>query len=131
MKRTIFLVLIAVTVISHGCSDVSPDAINLEIDFSWEGMVACSWGIPEIGIKGVPENTKYLVVSGCTPEFHKILKSYFNQGIKLKPHFFRKKGGPFVYCPNKYIIKSMYSKDSIQARNPHSAQNEDFRLPNL
>ncbi len=63
MKRIIFLVLISIILISHGCSDVSPDAVNLEVDFSWEGMVPCSWGIPKIGIKGVPENTKYLVVS--------------------------------------------------------------------
>jgi hypothetical protein len=63
MKKTIFLVLFTFTFFSHGCSDVSPDAVDLEVDFSWEGMVPCGWGIPEIDIKRVPENTKYFVVS--------------------------------------------------------------------
>lgn len=63
MKHVITSVLIALFFSSFGCSNVSPDAVDLEVDFSWEGMVPCSWGIPEIGIKGVPENTKYLVVS--------------------------------------------------------------------
>jgi len=32
---------------------------------------------------------------------------------------------------NKYTIKSINSRDSIQARNPHSAQNVDYQLRNL
>ena len=63
MKHVIASVLIALFFSFFGCSDVSPDAVELRVDFIWEGMVPCSWGIPEISIKGVPENTKYLLVS--------------------------------------------------------------------
>jgi hypothetical protein len=40
--------------------------------------------------------------------------------------FIAKMEGPVVCYLNKYIIKSINSKDSIQARNPHSAQNVDW-----
>ena len=63
MKSTFCLLLVAFIFFSFGCSDVSPNAADIEVDFSWEGMVPCSYGIPEIGINGVPENTKYLVVN--------------------------------------------------------------------
>jgi len=63
MKHVITSVLIALFFSSFGCSDVRPDAVDLEVDFSWKGMVPCSWGIPKVGVNGVPENTKYLVVS--------------------------------------------------------------------
>lgn len=63
MKSTFSILLVAFSLFSFGCSNVSPDAVDLKVDFSWEGMVPCSWGIPEISIKGVPENTKYLLVS--------------------------------------------------------------------
>ena len=45
------------------CSNISSDAVDLEVDFSWEGMKACGWGNPEIHIKGLPVNTKSLKVS--------------------------------------------------------------------
>jgi len=35
---------------SIGCSNVSPDAADLQVDFSWKGMTPCGWGNPEIGI---------------------------------------------------------------------------------
>lgn len=46
-----------------GCSDVSPDAVDLAVDFTWEGMAPCGWGNPEIHIKGLPANTRSLKVS--------------------------------------------------------------------
>ena len=63
MKDAFKAILIAIIFFLFGCSNVSPNAVELSVDFSWEGMVPCSWGIPDIGIKGVPENTKYLIVS--------------------------------------------------------------------
>ena len=63
MKSIFWIVFVAFSFASFGCSDVSPNAVDLEVDFSWEGMMPCTWGIPEIGIKGVPESTKYLEVS--------------------------------------------------------------------
>ncbi len=63
MKSPFFILLVVFSFFSFGCSDVSSNAVDLEVDFTWEGMVPCGWGIPEIGINRVPENTKYLVVS--------------------------------------------------------------------
>ena len=40
-------------------------------------------------------------------------------------------GGPVVCYQNKYTIKSINSKDSIQARNLHLIKKVDFRLRNL
>jgi phosphatidylethanolamine-binding protein (PEBP) family uncharacterized protein len=62
VKITFCLFLIAVGFFSFACSDVSPDAVELAVDFSWEGIQACSMGNPEIRIGGLPENTRYLVV---------------------------------------------------------------------
>jgi hypothetical protein len=63
MKNTILLILVAFSFFSIGCSNVSPDAVDLEVDFSWQDMTACGWGNPEIIIGGLPENTKALAVS--------------------------------------------------------------------
>ena len=38
MKSILWMVLIAFGFSGFGCSDVSPDAVDLEVDFSWEGM---------------------------------------------------------------------------------------------
>ena len=47
-----------------GCSNVSPDAVELTVDFTWEGMVPCAvGGNPEIRVGGIPDDTKVLVVS--------------------------------------------------------------------
>jgi len=97
MKRTIFLVLIAVTTISHGCSDVSPDAVDLQVDFSWEGMEPCGWGIPEVGIRGVPENTKYLVVDMYDHAYffdHGEVKVIYNGSNIISRDSLKK-----IYCP--------------------------------
>ena len=63
IKSTFCVLFTSLIFFSFGCSDVSPDAVDLKVNFSWEGMVPCSWGIPEIGIEGIPENTKFLEVS--------------------------------------------------------------------
>ncbi len=63
MKNTFCLFVIGFSLFIFGCSDVSPDAVELEVDFSWQGMVACSWGNPGSSIGGLPENTKNLLVS--------------------------------------------------------------------
>ena len=61
--RTSFLIFIAAIIfLNLGCSDVDPNAVDLEVDFSWEGMMRCGMGIPDVVIKEVPENTKYFLV---------------------------------------------------------------------
>jgi len=63
MKNTFCLLVIGFSLFIFGCSDASPDAVKLEVDFSWQGMTPCSWGNPEISIGGFPENTITIVVS--------------------------------------------------------------------
>ena len=63
MKQTISLILIAFCFSLYSCEKKDPNAVDLSVDFTWEGMMACGWGNPEISIRGVPDNTKVLVVS--------------------------------------------------------------------
>jgi phosphatidylethanolamine-binding protein (PEBP) family uncharacterized protein len=63
MKKAFFLVLIVYHCMSLGCSDVSSDAVELTVDFTWRGLATCSWSNPEINIGNVPQNTKFLVIS--------------------------------------------------------------------
>ena len=45
------------------CSRVSPDAVDLKVDFTWEDLVVCGPGThPEIRVTGIPAETKTLVV---------------------------------------------------------------------
>ena len=62
MKNTFYLLLVAFCLVSPSCSDVSPDAVDLTVDFSWQGIVPCSWGNPEINIGGLPDNTRALEI---------------------------------------------------------------------
>ena len=64
MKQVISSVLIALFFSFFGCSNVSPDAVELKVDFTWEGLVPCAvGGNPEIRVSGIPDGTKVLVVS--------------------------------------------------------------------
>ena len=46
-----------------GCSNVSSDAVELGVDFTWEGFSPCGLGNhPEIRVSGIPDGTKVLVV---------------------------------------------------------------------
>jgi hypothetical protein len=63
MKSPFCLLLIFVS-FCIGCSDVSPDAVELKVDFSWEGVVPCAFGgNSEIKISGIPDGTKTIVAS--------------------------------------------------------------------
>ncbi len=64
MKASIALILLALIPGFFGCSNVSPDAVELKIDFTWEGLVPCAvGGNPEIRVGGIPDGTRTLVVS--------------------------------------------------------------------
>ena len=63
MIHTISSVLIMLFFSFIGCSNVSEDAVELTVDFTWEGLVPCSvGGNPEIRVSGIPDETKILVV---------------------------------------------------------------------
>ncbi|MGD9172937.1 MAG: hypothetical protein PVF29_02180 [Desulfobacterales bacterium] len=64
MKALIILVLFLPILSFCGCSDVSPDAVELKVDFTWEGLVPCAvGGNPEIRVGSIPDGTKTLVVT--------------------------------------------------------------------
>lgn len=63
LKHAISSVFIALFYSFIGCSNVSPDAVELTVDFTWEGLVPCAvGGNPEIRVSGIPDDTKVLVV---------------------------------------------------------------------
>ena len=62
MKKICYLFIIIFFLLSTACSDVSRDAVDLTVDFTWQGLTPCSWGNPEINIGGAPDNTKALVI---------------------------------------------------------------------
>ena len=63
MINAFYLLSIVFCILGFSCSNVSPDAVELSVEFSWEGLKPCGWGNPEISIGGVPEETKKLVIS--------------------------------------------------------------------
>ena len=119
MKSTFCILLVAFCISSFGCSDVSPNAVDLEVDFSWEGMVPCSWGIPDIDIKGVPENTKYILVSMYDHAYfydHGEVQVVYN-GSNIIPKGSLKE----IYCPcppdapgrYKITVKAIDEKENV------------------
>ena len=63
MKHLIAYVLMIALLVLLGCSKVSSDAVELKVDFNWDGFVACGTGNhPEIRVSGIPAETKTLVV---------------------------------------------------------------------
>jgi hypothetical protein len=70
MKQAILSVLIALFFALAGCSNESPNAVELTVDFSWEGMVSCiRGGNPEIRINGIPADTMVLEVKSTVSTY--------------------------------------------------------------
>jgi hypothetical protein len=63
MRPCFLIVLAAFCGMLLACEKVSPDAVDLAVDFSWEGLKPCGWGNPEIHIDGIPRHTRFLKVS--------------------------------------------------------------------
>jgi len=64
MKPMIYILLFSLSFFSTSCSNVSPDAVDLNVDFNWQGLVPCApGGNPEIRISGIPTDTGILVVT--------------------------------------------------------------------
>jgi hypothetical protein len=63
MKQIFAYVLIIALLVLVSCSKVSSDAVELRVDFTWEGFDPCGVGSnPEIRVSGIPDETKILVV---------------------------------------------------------------------
>ena len=64
MKPIICMLLFSLSFFSISCSNVSPDAVDLKVDFNWQGLVPCTpGGNPEIRISGIPADTDVLAVT--------------------------------------------------------------------
>jgi phosphatidylethanolamine-binding protein (PEBP) family uncharacterized protein len=67
MKKQYLLVLLAVVlIVAAGCAatglQIPKDAAELSVDFSWEGITACSHESPEIRVSDIPDGTTELHV---------------------------------------------------------------------
>lgn len=62
MKLTHYLIIALILLSFLGCEKVSEDAVDLTIDFSWEGMSRCVWGNPKILLNEVPAQTKHIKI---------------------------------------------------------------------
>lgn len=63
MKFLLNLLWIALIASCFSCEKVARDAVELSVDFTWEGMQPCGWGNPEIHIRGLPAKTKFIEIS--------------------------------------------------------------------
>ncbi len=66
------LLVIGLVFYVSGCGEdekVSENAVELSVDFSWEGMQPCRWGNPEIRVSGVPDKTNHLQISMYDHEY--------------------------------------------------------------
>ena len=63
MALRIWLAFFMLCCLGSGCEKVSPDAVNLTVDFTWEGMPSCGWGNPQFRVEGIPAATKALKIS--------------------------------------------------------------------
>ena len=63
MNKILACVLMIALLALISCSKVSSDAVELKVDFTWEGFSPCGVGShPEIRVSGIPDETKVLVV---------------------------------------------------------------------
>lgn len=63
MVKAILLILLCIYFSLYGCENKDPNAVELSVDFSWDGYTACDMGLPQMSIGNLPENTKILEIS--------------------------------------------------------------------
>ncbi|WP_319524870.1 hypothetical protein [uncultured Desulfosarcina sp.] len=123
MKHT-FIALIAVAaIIFSGCESekISPQVVKISVEFTWEGLKPCGWGNPEIYIKGVPENTKFLKIGmydhAYSHDHGTVRMPYAGELIIAGDHFKEIQGPCPVYAPGRYeiTIKAMDADGTIIA----------------
>ena len=108
MKFILNLLIFALTLSVFGCEKVSPDAVELSVDFSWEGMEPCGWGNPEIRFSGVPEQTKFIKVHMYDHVYSfdhgKVIVPYTKNGIIDRGRFKEIQGPCPPAHPGRYKI---------------------------
>lgn len=81
MKHLLPILIAGLIFSFYGCqkNKVSQDAVQLSVDFTWEGMKRCDWGNPEIHVTGIPEKTKFIKISMY--DHDTVLAPYTGNGI--------------------------------------------------
>ena len=69
MKQVIILILITLFFSFYSCEKKDPNAVDLSVDFTWDGYANCGMGLPQMSIGGIPENTKFLKISMYDHEY--------------------------------------------------------------
>jgi len=69
MKQVIPLIIVCICFSAYGCEKKDPNAVALSVDFTWEGYPNCDMGLPQMSIGGIPESTKFLIISMYDHEF--------------------------------------------------------------
>jgi hypothetical protein len=120
LKHVILLVLTVLFFSFIGCSNVSPDAVELTVDFTWEAYAPCDMGLPQMNILGIPNNTKFLEISMYDHEYgfdHGKVKIEYEGSITIKKGSFTEITGP---CPPpkgigryKITVKALDGKDVV------------------
>ena len=93
-----------------GCDGerISPQVVDLFIDYTWQGLKPCGWGNPEIRIKGVPGNAKTLSISmydhAYSHDHGTVKMPYADEKILAKDRFKEIQGPCPVYTPGRYEI---------------------------
>ena len=108
MKHSILSALIGLFLAFASCSNISPDAVELKVDFSWKGLVPCAvGGNPEIRVSGIPVDTKAIVVSlyDNSLSHGKQTFTYDGSGIIKKGSLDQIEGPCPVFDPGRYKFK--------------------------
>jgi hypothetical protein len=108
VKGSILPVLFGLFLAFANCSNVSPDVVELKVDFSWEGLVPCTvGGNPEIRVSGIPDVTKTIVVSlyDNNMSHGKQTFTYDGSGIIKKGALDQIEGPCPVFDPGRYKFK--------------------------
>jgi len=108
MKFILNLLVILLIFSVFSCEKMAKDAVELSVDFTWEGMKPCGWGNPEIRFSGVPEHTKFIKIHmydhAYSHDHGKVTIPYTGNGLIHRAIFKEIQGPCPMYTPGRYEI---------------------------
>lgn len=120
MKKIISLILIGICFSLYSCGKNDPNAVELSVEFTWEGYAHCGMGLPQMRINGIPEHTKFLEISMYDHKYgfdHGEVKIAYEGSGSIKMGSFTEITGP---CPPpngvgryKITVKALNGKDVV------------------